>query len=129
MADAVRDIFVIEIERLQRQWEKYPFLLSALQEDRKNNTISEEEYEIFYEIYEKQYEGLREAVERQKAMLPSLMHSARQAEVRLEYMKQKPGIWEMNRMVLVSFVKRLLVYEDRRVNVELRCREADYEGR
>lgn len=119
--EAVTDVFIPEIERLKRQWERYPLLRSALEEDRNNDVISEEEYEVFHDIYEKQFDGLREDVRRQEIMLPVLIQSAGEAEARLEHMKQKPGIWELNRMTLLTFVKQILIYEDRRVYLELRC--------
>ena len=38
-------------------------------------------------------------------------------------MKTVMQITELDRMTLVSFVKRILVYEDKRVYLEMRCKE------
>lgn len=118
------EIWKRETERLGREREQYSGLHSFLQEDVTNHVISEEEYHFFYDIYEKQYNGLGMTLERQKAMLPLLIQSAAQAEERLEHMKREPGIWTLDRVTLLTFIKRIRIYEDRRICVELRCRKA-----
>ncbi|MCI9071945.1 MAG: hypothetical protein HFH80_03915, partial [Lachnospiraceae bacterium] len=45
------------------------------------------------------------------------------AGINLERLKAAMQISELNRMTLLTFVKRILVYEDKRVYLELRHRE------
>ena len=46
-----------------------------------------------------------------------------EAGASLERMKTVMQVAELDRMTLITFVKRILVYEDKRVYVEMRHRE------
>lgn len=112
-----------EIERLHKEQDKYLSLRAGLYEDLKNNIITEEDFKSFREIYEKRYQELQQSVSNQEETIKKLFQSGVWAGIQLERMKTDMQITELDRMTLVSFVKRILVYEDKRVYVELRYKE------
>ena len=115
--------FEREIQRLHREKDKYLELRAGLYEDLKRQIITEEDFRSFCDIYEKKYRELEEAAARQEETVKKLFRSGVTAGVHLERMKNVMQVTEPDRVTLVSFVKRILVYEDKRVYVEFRHKE------
>lgn len=115
--------FEREIQRLHREQDKYLELRAGLYEDLKRQIITEEDFRSFCDIYEKKYRELEEAAARQEETVKKLFRSGVTAGVHLERMKNIMQVTEPDRVTLVSFVKRILVYEDKRVYVEFRHKE------
>lgn len=115
--------FEREIQRLHREQDKYLELRAGLYEDLKRQIITEEDFRSFCDIYEKKYRELEEAAARQEETVKKLLRSGVTAGVHLERMKNVMQVTEPDRVTLVSFVKRILVYEDKRVYVEFRHKE------
>lgn len=116
-------VFDKEIERLHKEQDKYLMLRAGLYEDLKKQIITEEDFKNFREIYEKHYQELQQAVKGQEETIKKLFKSGVAAGMNLERMKNVMQVTELDRVTLVSFVKRILVYEDKRVCLELRCKE------
>lgn len=112
-----------ELERLHQEQDKYLNLRAGLYEDLKRKIITEEDFKNFKEIYEKRYGELQQAVKSQEETIKKLFKSGVTAGINLERMKNVMQITKIDRMTLVSFVKRILVYEDKRVYLELRYKE------
>lgn len=112
-----------EIEKLHKEQDKYLSLRAGLYEDLKKNIITEEDFKNFRAIYEKRYQDLEEAISNQEETIKKLFKSGVTAGRWLERMKSVMQITELDRMTLLSFVKRILVYEDKRVYLELRHKE------
>ena len=112
-----------EIEKLHKEQDKYLSLRAGLYEDLKKNIITEEDFKNFRAIYEKRYRELEEAISNQEETIKKLFKSGVTAGRWLERMKSVMQITELDRMTLLSFVKRILVYEDKRVYLELRHKE------
>lgn len=115
--------FEREIQRLHREQDKYLEIRTGLYEDLKRQIITEEDFRSFCDIYEKKYRELEEAAARQEETVKKLFRSGMMAGVHLERMKNVMQVTEPDRVTLVSFVKRILVYEDKRVYVEFRHKE------
>ena len=109
-----------EIEKLHKEQDKYLSLRAGLYEDLKKNIITEEDFKNFRAIYEKRYQELEEAISNQEETIKKLFKSGVTAGIQLERMKSVMQITELDRMTLLSFVKCILVYEDKRVYLELR---------
>ena len=109
-----------ELKRLRTEQERYLSLRSGLYEDLKKGIITEDDFSSFREIYERQYQELERAVERQEKLIRDLFRSGITAGVKLERMKEALQLSEPDRMTLITFVSRVLVYEDKRVRLELR---------
>lgn len=112
-----------EIEKLHSEQDKYLGLRAGLYEDLKKQIITEVDFKNFREIYEKRYQELQQAITSQEETIKKLFKSGVTAGMNLERMKTVMQVTELDRMTLVSFVKRILVYEDKRVYLELRHKE------
>ncbi len=112
-----------EIERLHSEQDKYLSLRAGLYEDLKKNIITEEDFKNFREIYEKRYQELQQAICNQEETIKKLFKSGVTAGMNLERMRTAMQITELDRVTLISFVKRILVYEDKRIYLELRYKE------
>lgn len=112
-----------ELRRLHKEQDKYLELRAGLYEDLKKQVITEEDFRNFRDIYEKRYRELEEAAVCQEETIKKLFRSGVTAGIRLERMKNVMQVTELDRVTLVSMVKRILVYEDKRVYVELRHKE------
>lgn len=112
-----------EIKRLHKEQDKYLSLRASLYKDWKNNIMTEENFRIFRKIYELRYQELQQSISNQEKTIKKLFQSGVSAGVHLERMKTVLQVMELDRMVLVSFVKKILVYEDKRVYLEFRHKE------
>lgn len=112
-----------EIERLHKEQDKYLSLRAGLYEDLKKEIITEEDFKNFSAIYEQKYKELEDAISRQENTIKKLFQSGVMAGMNLERMKTLMQITELDRATLISFVRRIYVYEDKRVYVELRYKE------
>ena len=113
-------VFEKELEGLRREQERYSGLRAVLYEDLKKQIITEEDFRNFGEIYEKRYRELRRAAARQEEAMKKLLKPEPAAEGTREALQKAMRITELDRLTLVSFVKRILIYEDQRVSLELR---------
>ncbi|MDO4649563.1 MAG: recombinase family protein [Eubacteriales bacterium] len=112
-----------EITKLHQEQDKYLKLRAGLYEDLKNDIITESDFKNFREIYEKRYQELQKAIEGQEDTVKKLFQSGLMAGKNLERMKMLMQVTELDRSTLITFVRRILVYEDKRVYVELRYKE------
>ena len=112
-----------EIARLRGEEEKYRSLRSGLYEDLKAGIITQEDFYSFRYIYEEQYARIQEAIRKQEETIRILFKSGISGGMRLEKFKEVLELTELSREVLVTFIDRILVYEDKRICLELRNRE------
>ena len=112
-----------EIARLRGEEEKYRSLRSGLYEDLKAGIITQEDFYSFRYIYEEQYARIQEAIRKQEETIRILFKSGISGGMRLEKFKEVLELTELNREVLVTFIDRILVYEDKRICLELKNRE------
>lgn len=110
-----------EIRKLHQEQEKYVSLRSGLYGDLKQGIITEEDFRDFRQIYETQYQAAEEAIRQQEEAIRKLFKAGVAAGANLEKMKSTMEIAELSRDILVAFVSRILVYEDKRVFLELRA--------
>ncbi|MCD7717199.1 MAG: recombinase family protein [Lachnospiraceae bacterium] len=110
-----------EIVGLKAEQEKYRKLRAALYEDFRGDIISEEDFKTFSAIYEKKYTELEKVIRQQTENIKELFKNGLEAGVRLEQFKEVLELDALNRSVLVTFVEKILVYEDKRLQVVLRC--------
>ena len=110
-----------EIRKLHQEQEKYVSLRSGLYEDLKQGIITEEDFKDFRQIYETQYQAAEAAIRQQEEAIKDLFKAGVSAGANLEKMKSTLEITELSRDILVTFVSRILVYEDKRVFLELRA--------
>ncbi len=112
-----------ELKKLREEQDKYLSLREGLYEDFKKGILTEEDFKSFRAIYEQRYQAAQQAIGRQEETIKALFKSGVEAGASLERMKTVMQVAELDRMTLITFVKRILVYEDKRVYVEMRHRE------
>lgn len=112
-----------EIARLRREEEKYIALRSGLYEDLKAGIITQEDFYAFRGIYEEQHARIQDAIKKQEEMIRSLFKAGVASGIRLDRFREVLELTELNRDVLVTFIDRILVYEDKRICLELKNRE------
>lgn len=116
-------VFYREIEKLRKEKQKYISLCTRLYEDLKQGIITEEDFKDFHQIYETQYQSAENAIRQQENTVKELFKASVLAKSNLEKIKSTLEITELNRDVLVTFINRILVYEDKRVFCELRAKD------
>lgn len=112
-----------EIEILRKEQDKYLAIRAGLYEDLEKKIITEDDFKNFGEIYKQRYKELFQVIQNQKETIKKLFQSSVTARMNLERMKTTMQITELDRKALICFVKRIYVYEDNRVYLELRCKE------
>lgn len=115
-------IFENEIRRLCREQEKYARLRIGLYEDLKRGIITEEDFHDFSSIYKRWQEETEEAVRQQEKTVRRLTAEGRAAKEAFRKRKDSLEIEELDRDILVTFVNRIAVYENKRVFLELRSK-------
>ncbi len=112
-----------EIVGLKAEQEKYRKLRAALYADYKSNTISEADFKTFSDVYEEKYTELEQVIRKQTENIRAMFKNGLDAGIRLEQFKELLELDALNRTALVTFVEKILVYEDKRLQVVLRCQD------
>lgn len=107
-----------EIERLYQEQEKYMGLRAGLYEDWKSGLITETDFKNFRAIYEKQYKETKNALQKQETMVKQLFRNGVASGVRLERLKEAMKLTTLDRDALLCFVRRIEVFEEKKVYVE-----------
>lgn len=89
----------------------------------KQGIITEEDFRDFRQIYETQYQAAEAAIRQQEEAIKALFKAGVSAGANLEKMKSTLEITELSRDILVTFISRILVYEDKRVFLEFRAKD------
>ena len=108
-----------ELLRLRQEEEKYLALRRGLYEDLKDGILTQEDFYAFRNIYDEQYVKAQEAIEKQEEMIHSVYQSGIASGIRLEQIKEMLELTELNRDVLLVFINKIMVYEDKRIGIEL----------
>lgn len=107
-----------ERERLAKVQEQCLSLQSSLYEDLKDGIITGDDFQAFRSIYEEKYTQARKALAEQEGLIRSCLKSGAASGLELERFKATQDLTELNRDVLVIFVRRIEVYENKRICVE-----------
>ena len=110
--------FDTEITRLKQEQDRYYSLCSGLYEDLKAGVVTKEEFERLHGGFKRKAEESREAQERQEAMIKELFKNGVLSAGRLKTMQDCAELKEIDRHTLCSMVKRILVYENQRIEIE-----------
>lgn len=110
--------FNSEIIRLKQEQEKYDSLCSGLYEDLKAGIVTEEEFERLKKEFGRKAAASAEARAKQEAVIKGLLTKSIISTERLKTMENCIGITELDRHTLCSMVKRIRIYENRRIEIE-----------
>lgn len=107
-----------EIARLKQEQDKYYSLCAGLYEDLRTGVITKEEFERLHGEFQRKADTLSAAEESQERLVRELFKSGVLSAGRLESFKNSLELKEIDRHTLASLVKRIWVYEGKRVEVE-----------
>ena len=107
-----------EILRLKKEQEKYDGLCSGLYEDLKQGILTKEEFERLKKEFEQKAEDLMVAQEKQKQLIQEMLTSGVLSASRLHLFQKSRELQEIDRYTLVSLVKRIYLYEEKRIEIE-----------
>ncbi len=112
-----------EIARLKEEQDKYYSLCSGLYEDLRQGIITKEEFERLHGDFKRKAEAFGESQKRQEGMIKDLFRNGVLSAARLKNMKDCAELKEIDRRTLCSMVKRICVFEGRRLEVEFYYRD------
>lgn len=107
-----------EITRLKKEQDKYYSLSAGLYEDLRTGVINKEEFERLHSEFQKKAEELSVAEEKQEQLVKEMFRIGVLSAGRLASFKDSLELKEIDRHTLVSLVKRIWVYEGKRVEIE-----------
>lgn len=107
-----------EIARLKGEQDKYHFLYSGLYEDLRLGVVTREEFEWLRGEFKRKAAELKEAQEKQEVLIKELFRNEVISAERLKSMQNCAELKEIDRYTLCSMVKRISVFENRRVEIE-----------
>lgn len=110
--------FNTEVIRLKQEQDKYESLCIGLYEDLKAGIVTKEEFERLKKEFSGKAAASAEAQKKQEAMIQELIKNSVISTERLRTMEKCTEIKELDRHTLCSMVKRILVYENQRIEIE-----------
>ena len=106
-----------EAARLKQEQDKYYTLCSGLYENLRRRIITKEEFERLYGKFARKASELEKAQKRQKAMIKEIFENGMVSAGRLKEMQNSLKLKEIDRHTLCSMVKRIIVYENHRIEI------------
>ena len=107
-----------EIARLKKEQEKYFSLTAGLYEDLRTGVITKEEFGRLHGEFQKKAENLAAAEGRQEQLVKEMFKAGVLSAGRLAAFQDSLELKEIDRHTLASLVKRIWVYEGKRIEIE-----------
>lgn len=107
-----------EMLRLKQEQDKYLSLCKALDEDLQKGIVTQEELERLRKKFEERAEQLKKAERHQQQLVKEMLDRGAAAAGRIALFREYPKLREVDRHTLASLVKRIWIYEDKRVEME-----------
>lgn len=115
--------FTRERERLYKERETCQDLCSGLEEDWRNGIVTKEESERLQREFTRRAKRISEALSKQEDFLREQFHKGVKAAKKRKELQETMQLQEMDRYLLASLVKRIQVFEGKRLEVELYVRD------
>ena len=107
-----------ELARLKQEQDKYYGLCAGLYEDLAQNVVTKEEFERLHGEFQRKAERLSKAQERQQGLIKKMLLNGVAGAGRLAKFRDSLRLEEIDRHTLTSLVKRINVYEGKRIEIE-----------
>ncbi|MCI8276275.1 MAG: recombinase family protein [Lachnospiraceae bacterium] len=107
-----------EIVRLKEEKKKYEALCLGLHEDLRRGVVTKEEFERLYREFESKAATLEEAEKKQTELVGEMFRNGVISAGILKTMQTCPELKEIDRYTLCSMVKRIYVFEGKRIEIE-----------
>ncbi|MCI9071932.1 MAG: recombinase family protein [Lachnospiraceae bacterium] len=107
-----------ELARLKEEQHKYYGLCAGLYEDLVRNVVTKEEFERLHREFRGKAEEVSKAQEQQQRLIKKMLLSGAASAGRLAKFRDSLQLEEIDRHTLTSLVKRIAVYEGKRMEIE-----------
>lgn len=107
----------LEIEKMKEEQKKLLVMKNALFTDLRDGIINEEQYQKYSKVYDDKLQKLDKSVQSQEQLTKDIYENGTQAEDRLKRFKKFLNIDKLDRMALVTFVDRILIFEDKTIQI------------
>lgn len=107
-----------EIRRLKQEQDKYYALCAGLYEDLRAGVVTKEEFGRLHALFQQKAEEMGKAQERQELLIKDMFQKGVLSAGRLKSFQDCAELKEIDRHTLSSLVRRIYVYEGRRIEIE-----------
>lgn len=107
-----------ESDRLKQEQDKYYGLCAGLYDDLRQNVVTKEEFERLHKEFQRKAEELGEAQEQQQGLIRRMLQNGVIGASRLAKFQDSLKLTEIDRHTLTSLIKRIYVYENKRLEIE-----------
>lgn len=107
-----------EVIRIKQEQDKYYRLCKGLDEDLRQEIITREEFERLKKEFAGKLEQLNKAEQEQEKLIQQMLVDGMASVGRLEKFKESLSLEELDRHTLVSLVKGIYIYENKRIEIE-----------
>lgn len=107
-----------ELVRLKQEQDKYYGLCAGLYEDLAQNVVTKEEFERLHREFQRKAEEVSKAQEQQQGLIKKMLLSGVAGAGRLAKFRDSLKLEEIDRHTLTSLVRRINVYEGKRIKIE-----------
>ncbi len=112
-----------ELTRLKQEQDKYYGLCAGLYDDLRQNVVTKEEFERLHKEFQRKAQELEKAQEQQQNMIRRMLQKGVVSASRLAKFQDSLKLAEIDRHTLTSLVKRIYVFEDKRLEIEFYFRD------
>lgn len=107
-----------EIMYLKKEHDKYHKLCLSVKEDFKKQIITEEEFTRLYKTFSKKEEEFIKLQKKQENLMAGILEKNRNFNIYSSKFKNFTEFKEIDHHTLSSLVKKIYIYEDKRINIE-----------
>lgn len=111
-----------EILHLKDELTKCSTLKSALYQDLKEGMISQSQFNQYRENYTNREMAIQSAIKEQENIIRGIYEHGIAAGTKLDELRENLTINSLDRMVLVTFIDRILIFEDNRIEIVFKYR-------
>ena len=112
----------LEILHLKSELTKCGTLKSALYQDLKEGMISQSQFNQYRENYTNREMSLQSAIKEQENIIRGIYEHGIAAGTKLDELRENLTINSLDRMVLVTFIDRVLIFDDNRIEIVFKYR-------
>ena len=107
-----------EIERLKKEQDRYYGLCSALYEDLRKGVIDKDEFTRLHKDFEEKAKEKEDAIKKQEQLIKDMFKKGVASGTKLKEFQKNIELDGIDRKTLVSLVKRIYIYEGKRIEIE-----------
>lgn len=111
------------ILELHEKLNKYYKLLHSLSGNLANGVITKLDYQLLRERYQMEIDNLKASIDIQERYIEELLNEKLMSEEWVESFLEKPSLGELDREMLLHYIEKIKVYEDKRIEIVYRFQD------